>query len=80
MWARGRIPFWPILILYPETGGSVPIEPELLIEQVEAARSVGAQGIGLFMVGQIMPEQGPRADDLYECMRYGLFRSTVRNP
>ena len=75
----GRVPFWPTLILYPETGGSVPIEPELLIDQVQGARRVGAKGILLFMGHQLGSYQGPRGDDLYHCLRHGLFRSSVRN-
>ena len=74
----GRVPFWPSLILYPETGGSMPIEPELLIDQVEGARRVGAQGVLLFMAEQFRTHQGPRGDDLYNCLRHGLFRSSTR--
>ncbi|HJN18805.1 MAG TPA: family 10 glycosylhydrolase [Armatimonadota bacterium] len=74
----GRVPFWPSLILYPETSGSVPIEPELLIDQVEGARRVGAEGILLFMGVQFASYQGPRGDDVYNCLRHGLFRSSTR--
>ena len=74
----GRARFAPSLILYPETGGSVPIETELLIEQVEAARASGAAGIWLFMGVQFMPFQGPRGEDLYQCLRNGLFRTSAR--
>lgn len=75
---KGRQPLWPTLILYPETGGSSPIEPELLIDQVEGVRQAGGKGVLLFMGAQFLPYQGPAGDDLYRCLRYGLFRSTSR--
>ena len=73
---QGRKPFWPSLILYPETAGSAPIEPELLIDQIEGVRRAGGKGVLLFLAYQLMPNQGPAGDDLYNCLRYGLFRST----
>ena len=86
---NGRRPYWPSLILYPETGGSAPIEPELLIEQVEGVRQAGGSGVLLFQGYQFMPIQGPAGEDLYRGLRHGLFRSvwspawwdnTVGNP
>ena len=74
-----RAALTPSLILYPETGGSAPIEPELLIDQVEGVRAAGASGVWLFMGVQLMPHQGAAGDDLYDCLRQGLFRSTARN-
>jgi hypothetical protein len=75
---NGTCPYWPILILYPETGGSMPIEPELLIEEAEGARRAGTNDVLLFLGDQFMPVQGSSGDDLYNCLRYGLFRSSVR--
>lgn len=75
---NGRTPFWPLIILYPETGGGVTIEPELLVKQVEGVRNAGVKdGIGLFMSVQFMSYRGWRGNDIYDCLRYGLFRSTA---
>jgi hypothetical protein len=74
---NGRCASWPALILYPETGGSSVIEPELLIDQVEAARLNGAEGVFLFMGEQFMSYQGPSGDDIFNCLRDGLFCSSV---
>jgi hypothetical protein len=71
----GRRPYWPTLILWPETGGAAVIEPDLLIEQVEGVRQAGGSGILLFTGHQLMPAQGPEGEDLYRCLRNGLFRS-----
>ena len=74
-----RAAFTPSLILYPETGGSAPIEPELLVDQVESVRAAGASGVWLFMGVQLMPHQGPAGEELFDCLRHGLFRSTARD-
>jgi hypothetical protein len=75
----GRVPYVPTLSLYPEVGAAgVPKDPEQVIEEVEAVRSLGVTGLYLFMGGQLSPALGPAGQDNFRCLRQGLFRSSAQ--
>lgn len=68
------------LILYPETARGGLIEPWQLLEQIDAVREAGAEGIILFAAQQLFSPPWTPDDRLLLTLREGPFRQRATLP
>jgi len=68
------------LILYPETAQSGLISPHELLEQIDAARDAGSEGIILFAAQQLFSPPWTPDDRLLLTLREGPFRTPAALP
>lgn len=76
----GRCLQYTGLILYPETARSGLITPYQLLEQIDAARAAGSEGIILFAGQQLFSPPWTPDDRLLLTLREGPFRSRATLP
>lgn len=76
----GRSLHYAGLILYPETAQAGLIEPHQLLEQIDAARESGCEGIVLFSAERLFSEPWTPDDRLLVTLREGPFRSKAGFP